>query len=454
MRNIVVCGRAADWQVQVYAGSHPTRMNRGQLFADVRQCATKPSSTCEEKHDPDPSQADRIDALPGDASDWLITTAAASLNRRRFLELAAIPCAACAVAACLPPVSSVSLHASLLPQSDDAMEARFYDKLASKNVQCRLCPRQCVVANGQRGYCNVRENRGGTYYSLVHSRLCTAHIDPIEKKPFFHFRPGTLAFSVATGGCNVNCKFCQNWEISQIAPEQLRRQYVPPSDLAAAAKQNGCPTLAYTYSEPIIASEYYLESAEAGHAVGLKSVFVSNGFIRGEPLNKLCDRMDAIKIDLKAFSETYYREVVNAELRPVLDTLVTIHKRGVWLEIVYLVVPTLNDSESELKAMAKWVKSELGPDVPVHFTRFYPLYRLKNLPPTPVDTLRRAKTIADSEGLHFVYVGNVPGDPGEHTYCPGCRRIVVERTGFTVRKLQLKNGKCEFCQRPIPGVWL
>ena len=428
-------------------------MNRGQSFADVRQCATKPGSTNEEKPDSEPSQADRIDALPDDAEDWPIASAAASVNRRRFLELAAIPCAACAVAACLPPLSSVSLHASLLPQSDDAIEARFYDKLASGNVQCKLCPRQCVVANGRRGYCNVRENRGGTYYSLVHSRLCTAHIDPIEKKPFFHFRPGTLAFSVATGGCNVNCKFCQNWEISQIAPEQLRRQYVTPSSLAAAAKQNGCPTLAYTYSEPIIASEYYLDCAGAGHSLGVKSVFVSNGFIRGEPLNKLCDRMDAIKIDLKAFSDAYYREVVNAELRPVLDTLVTIRKRGVWLEIVYLVVPTLNDSDGEFKAMAKWVKSELGSDVPVHFTRFYPLYRLKNLPPTPVDTLRRAKTIADSEGLHFVYVGNVPGDPGEDTYCPRCQHMVVERTGFTVRRLQLKNGRCEFCQQPVPGVW-
>ncbi|MBZ5569358.1 MAG: AmmeMemoRadiSam system radical SAM enzyme [Acidobacteriia bacterium] len=396
---------------------------------------------------------DCIDALPADVPGKPNATAALNLNRRRFLQVAALPCAACAVAASLPACCSEPLHDSPLPQGDAAVEARFYDKLASKSVQCRLCPRQCVVADGGRGYCKVRENRGGTYYSLVHSRLCAAHIDPIEKKPFFHFRPGTLAFSVATGGCNVNCKFCQNWEISQIAPEQLRRQYVTPAGLAAAARQNDCPTLAYTYSEPVIATEYYLDSAEAGHAAGIKSVFVSNGFIRREPLERLCHRMDAIKIDLKAFSDAYYREVVNAELKPILETLVTIRKRGVWLEIVYLTVPSLNDSESELRAMAKWVKSELGPDVPVHFTRFYPLYRLKNLPPTPVETLERAKSIAGAEGLHFVYVGNVPGHAGQHTHCPKCSRVVVERAGFTVRKLQLKNGRCEFCRAPVAGMW-
>jgi pyruvate formate lyase activating enzyme len=400
-----------------------------------------------------PPRIDCIDAWPAAVQGPTNATAALNLNRRRFLQVAAIPCAACAVAASLPAFCAEPLRVSPRPQADAAVEAGFYDKLASKAVQCRLCPRQCVVADGGRGYCKVRENRGGTYYSLVHSWLCAAHIDPIEKKPFFHFRPGTLAFSVATGGCNVNCKFCQNWEISQIAPEELRRQYVTPSGLAAAARQNACPTLAYTYSEPVIATEYCLDSAEAGHALGIKSVFVSNGFIRREPLERLCDHMDAIKIDLKAFSEAYYRDVVNAELKPILESMVTIRRRGVWLEIVYLTVPTLNDGESELRAMAKWVKSELGPDVPVHFTRFYPLYRLKNLPPTPVETLERAKSIADAEGLHFVYVGNVPGHPGQHTHCPKCSRVVVERAGFTVRKLQLKHGRCEFCRAPLAGVW-
>ena len=340
------------------------------------------------------------------------------------------------------------------PKPQQAREASFYDKLPGRVVQCRLCPRQCVVADGKRGHCRVRENRAGTYYTLVHSRVCAAHIDPIEKKPFFHFHPGTMAFSVATGGCNVNCKFCQNWEISQARPEELERQFAPPSDLAAAARQNRCPTLAYTYSEPIIASEYYLETAKAGHEAGIKSVFVSNGFIRPEPLARLCERMDAIKIDLKAFSETYYRDVVNAQLQPVLDTILAIRKRGVWLELVYLQVPTLNDSDAELRAMARWVRTELGPDVPIHFSRFYPLYRLRNLPTTSLAALERAKAIADAEGNHFVYIGNVPTHAAENTHCPKCHRVVIERAGFTVRTMEVQKGKCRFCGEAIPGVWV
>lgn len=339
------------------------------------------------------------------------------------------------------------------PKAQPASEARFYDKLPGREVQCRLCPRQCVVGEGKRGHCRVRENRGGSYYTLVHSRICSAHIDPIEKKPFFHFHPGTMAFSVATGGCNVNCKFCQNWEISQARPEDLERQYALPADLAATARQNRCRMLAYTYSEPIIATEYYLETAEAGHQAGVKSVFVSNGFLRPEPLARLCERMDAIKIDLKAFSPQYYRDVVNAELQPVLDTILAIRKRGVWLELVYLVVPTLNDSDAELKAMSRWVRTELGPDVPLHFSRFYPLYRLRNLPTTPLATLERAKAIADAEGNHFVYLGNVPTHPAENTYCPKCRREVIKRAGFTIRGLEVQKGKCRFCGEAIPGVW-
>ncbi len=364
------------------------------------------------------------------------------IDRRDFVKLAAI--AGCA--ACLP---LGVLGRDELP----GVEARFYRKLDGRAVQCGLCPRQCVVAEGERGYCRVRENRRGTYYSLTHSEICAAHIDPIEKKPFFHFRPGTMAFSVATGGCNVNCKFCQNWEISQARLEELERQRVTPRDLAATAQQNNCPNLAYTYSEPTIATEYYLDAAQAGHAVGIKSVWVSNGFIRPQPLARLCDTMDAIKVDLKGFSDRYYREVVNAELRPVMDTLLAVRKRGVWSEIVYLVVPTLNDSDGELRAMAKWVKAELGPDIPLHFSRFFPLYRLKNLPPTPRETLDRAKAIADAEGLHYVYVGNVPAHPSESTFCPRCRRAVIERAGYTIRALHLKNGRCAFCRQEIAGVW-
>jgi pyruvate formate lyase activating enzyme len=262
-----------------------------------------------------------------------------------------------------------------------------------------------------------------------------------------------MAFSVATAGCNVNCKMCQNWEISQVRPEQVNNTYLPPDDLAGLAKQHRCPLLAYTYSEPVVFCEYVLDAADAGHAAGLKSVVVTGGFIQEEPLKQLCRHVDAIKVDLKAFSERYYKEIVNGELKPVLNALVTIRQQATWSEIVYLVVPTLNDSDGEFQGLARWVKTELGPDVPLHFSRFYPEYLLKNLPPTPLLTLERAKAIADSEGIHYVYIGNVPGHPAENTYCPKCRHVVVERVGLMVKGMHLNRGKCQFCQQPVPGVW-
>jgi pyruvate formate lyase activating enzyme len=333
------------------------------------------------------------------------------------------------------------------------IEARFYDKLPYKKIKCKLCPRECVIDDRERGYCGVRENRGGTYYSLVYARVCAAHVDPIEKKPLFHFLPGSMAFSVATAGCNVNCKMCQNWDISQSRPEQLNSTYLPPKNLAGLARQYQCPSIAYTYSEPVVFCEYVLDSAEAGRDAGVKSVVVSGGYIQEEPLKQMCRRVDAIKIDLKGFTEKYYGQVVHGELKPVLNALVSIRKQGVWNEVVYLVIPTLNDSDAEFRGLAGWVKAELGPDVPLHFSRFHPDYLLKNLPPTPVATLERAKAICDAEGLHYVYIGNVPGHPAESTWCPKCRRAVVERAGFTVRAMHLDKGKCRFCHQTIPGIW-
>jgi pyruvate formate lyase activating enzyme len=378
-----------------------------------------------------------------------------TLDRRTFLKATTLPClATCALPSALAwPVGVPS--APPLPENDSQsiVEAKFYEKLPYKKIKCKLCPRECVIDDRERGYCGARENRGGKYYTLVHSRVCTAHVDPIEKKPLFHFYPGTAAFSVATAGCNVNCKFCQNWEISQVRPEQVRSMRMPPRDLMALAKQYQCPSVAYTYSEPVIFYEYVMDSAEAGRALGIKSVVITGGYIQQDPLTKWCQAVDAIKVDLKAFSEKFYKEVVNGELKPVLDTLMTIRKQGTWCEIVYLVIPTLNDSDAEFKALSKWVKSDLGLDVPVHFTRFHPEYLLTNLPPTPVETLERAKAIADAEGLHYVYIGNVPGHPAESTYCPKCRHVVIERLGYTLGQTHLRKGKCEHCQQPIPGVW-
>jgi len=406
-----------------------------------------------------PSKLRSSDALIDRVSDLGISIPvsgmpAAPLDRRTFLKATTLPClATCAF--CLRGAPAHGL-ATLSAGEDDArfrVEARFYEKLPDKLVRCHLCPRGCVVASGQRGHCRIRENRNGTYYSLVHSRVCAAHVDPIEKKPFFHFHPGVVAFSLATVGCNVTCKFCQNWEISQAKPEELPARYMPPADVASLAKQNQCPAVAFTYSEPTVWNEFVTDAADAVREQGLKAVVVSNGFIQQEPLKRLCRHVDAIKIDMKAFSAKYYREVVDGELQPILDTLVTTRKEARWMEIVHLVVPTLNDGDAEFRDLAKWIKANLGNDVPIHFTRFHPMFLLKNLPPTPVGTLERAKAIADAEGLQYVYIGNVPGHPAENTYCPKCHRLLIERAGFTVKQNHIRKGKCEYCQHGIPGMW-
>ena len=373
------------------------------------------------------------------------------INRRDFIKTGTM--LSCAV---LCPVFLSAGKSFAATDSDDSRfirEASYYEKLDHKKIRCLLCPRECVVDDRERGYCGVRENRGGTYYTLVYARPCTYHIDPIEKKPLFHFYPGSIAFSIATAGCNLNCKFCQNWQISQVTPEQVQSIYLPPKETARAAAQNNCVSIAYTYSEPTIFYEYMFDTVDAGHKENVKSVVITAGYIKQEPLEKLCNNVDAIKVDLKAFSDKYYQDVVKGELKPVLDSLVTMKKLNVWTEIVYLVVPTMNDGDQELKDLAKWIKTNLGRDVPVHFTRFHPQYILKNLPPTPLDTLEKAKAIADAEGLNFVYIGNVPGHDAENTHCPKCKEIVIRRIGFNILENHIKNGKCGYCNNQIPGMF-
>ena len=379
----------------------------------------------------------------------------APLDRRSFLFSAASASMVGGTKRLLETLRAEPARESPNRQNDAqfVVEARFYEKLPDKKIQCKLCPRECKVGDRERGYCGVRENRGGVYYSLVHSRVCAAHVDPVEKKPLFHYLPGTLAFSLATAGCNVNCKFCQNWDISQARPEQIPAQYMPPKSVAQLAARWHCPTIAYTYSEPVVFAEFLMDAADAGHAAGIRSVVVSNGYIGEEALRAAYGKMDAVKIDLKAFSESYYQKVVAGELKPVLDTLVTLRKMGKWTEIVYLVVPTLNDSDAEFHGLVRWVKSNLGTDVPLHFTQFHPDYLLKNLPITPVSTLERARQIAMAEGLHFVYIGNVPGHPAENTYCPQCKHLLVERTGFEIRQMLIRKSACPYCKRAIPGIW-
>ena len=332
-------------------------------------------------------------------------------------------------------------------------DARYFTPLETGKIQCGLCPKRCIVAPKQRGYCGVRENQNGDYKTLVYGRLTAINNDPIEKKPLFHFLPGSTALSVSTSGCNVKCKFCQNWNLSQSKPEDLDFSYLSPEQLVAMAKRYSIPTIAYTYNEPTIFTEYIIDTAIVGKEQGIRNVNISNGYINKEPLRDLCKVLDAVKIDFKAFSEEFYRDIVAGSLNPVLDTMVEIKSQGVWLEMVNLVIPTLNDNRSELEQMCKWITANLGTDVPIHFTRFHPQYLLKNLPPTPIKTLDTAYQIAKDSGINYVYVGNVPGHIHENTVCPSCNKDLIVRNGYHIVKNSLKNGKCPDCATTIPGVW-
>ena len=320
-------------------------------------------------------------------------------------------------------------------------------------VKCLLCAQGCALTAGQRGRCRARINVRGELRTLVYGRPIATQVDPIEKKPFYHFLPGSQAFSLATAGCPLRCKFCQNWQLSQASPEDYDVPYVPPAEIAASAVSRRAPVVAFTYNEPTVFTEYLLDIAAEGRKRGLRPVMVSCGFMNEAPLADMCRALDAIKIDLKGFSESFYRDVSSAALAPVLRSIGQIARSGTHLEIVNLVVPTLNDSEPMMDELASWVLREAGPDVPVHFTRFHPDYQLLNLPPTPEKTLERARQIAMGRGLRYVYVGNVPGHPGNHTYCPGCGRIVIRRQNFFVDELHVKDGRCEYCRTPIAGVW-
>ena len=338
-------------------------------------------------------------------------------------------------------------------EEKEPREAMHYEAAEGGLVRCRLCPRGCVIAPGLTGRCRVRRNDGGKLRTLVFGRPCTSHNDPIEKKPLFHFLPGTNAFSIATAGCNIECKFCQNWQISQAGPEEVRSVEMPPARVVERALAAGSASIAYTYTEPVVFYEYVYETARLGARRGMRSVMITNGFIREEPMRELLPHLAAVKVDLKAFTEKFYREVCDGALAPVLSTLKLLKRTGTWHELVVRLVPTLNDGDDEIAALCRWVKQELGAGVPVHFTRYHPTYKMRNLPPTPVATLDRARAIGLKEGLEFVYLGNVPGHPGESTWCPKCGKALITRVSYHVDASGLKNGACRHCGRPIPGVW-
>lgn len=332
-------------------------------------------------------------------------------------------------------------------------EASFYAGLGGGAVQCLLCPHSCTIRPGARGKCGVRENVDGTLYSLVYGRPCSMHLDPIEKKPFFHVMPGTSAFSLSTVGCNMTCRFCQNWQISRAKPEDIEARYAGPDEIVENALSVSAGSIAFTYGEPVVFFEYMYDIACAAREKGLKSVVVTNGYFTGEAIKKLCGKVDAVKIDLKAFDDSYYKKICGGSLKPVLDSLVEVRRAGVWLEIVYLVVPTLNDGPEDIAAMSRWITSELGPDVPVHFSRFFPQYRLTNLPPTPVSSLESARKICIEEGARYVYIGNAAVAEAESTYCHGCGRMIISRKGHMVTGTEISGGKCNHCGAVIPGIW-
>ena len=376
------------------------------------------------------------------------------IGRRRFLQ-GTTGAALCSLCSVLPdgPVEARSFEFAPPDSKENLYEAKYYEKLENLRIRCQLCPRKCEVADQERGYCGVRENHNGIYYTLIHSRPCAVHVDPIEKKPLFHFYPGTQAFSMATAGCNIECKFCQNWDISQFRPEDLKNLDLPPGRAAAQARKYGCKTMAYTYSEPVIFYEYMFDCAVEGKKIGVHSVMISNGYIQEKPLLALLPHLSAVKIDLKAFTEKFYKETCFGELKPVLETLVRLKQSGIWFEVVVLIIPTLNDSKKEIRQMCQWVRGNLGAEVPIHFSRFHPTYKIKNLPVTPVSTLEMARRTAMESGLVFAYVGNLPGHPGGNTYCPKCGNVVIGRFGHRVIEMNLHQGQCRSCQQTIPGIW-
>jgi len=320
-------------------------------------------------------------------------------------------------------------------------------------VKCLLCAQGCVIKENQSGKCRARMNINGNLKSLVYGRPISIHVDPIEKKPFYHFLPGSQAYSLATAGCPLSCQFCQNWEISQAKPEDYQVKYISPEEIVSNSKSQNIPIIAFTYNEPTVFIEYLTVISRQAKKNNLRSVLISCGFMNPEPLKEMCEVLDAIKIDLKGFSEDFYHKVCSAELKPVLRSIKQISKSKVHLEIVNLVVPTLNDSENMLNELCDWITGEIGPDVPIHFTRFHPDYKLLNLQPTPISTLEHARDIAMSKGINYAFVGNVPGHEGNSTYCPSCKKIVVKRTGMFTTEIHIKNGRCEYCGHKIAGVW-
>lgn len=388
------------------------------------------------------------------------------MSRREFLQKLALGIGGVGIASTLGSVFTTPLTLYAQDKSEEPLSdgvlgedqrfiapARYWEKLDEKKIKCFLCPKHCIVANLERGYCGVRENINGEYKTLVYNRVCSIGVDPVEKKPFYHFLPRSRTFSFSTAGCNFECKYCQNWQISQFRPEQVRATYLPPREIIRLAKESYSASIAFTYGEPVVFFEFMYDTAVKAREAGLRSIVITNGFYEEKPLRDLCKVVNAIKVDFKGFSEDFYKNICAGELKPVLRALEIIKEEKVWLELVVLIIPTKNDSPQEIEKMCEWTVEHLGVDVPVHFSRFYPQYKLKNLPDTPVKTLEQCYQIARQQGLNYVYIGNVPGHKLENTFCPKCGTLLIKRIGYYVEPPLIKNGKCPKCSQIIAGIW-
>jgi len=320
-------------------------------------------------------------------------------------------------------------------------------------ARCLICPHNCNVQEGKHGLCKTRINIRGILSSIAYGNPCSISIDPIEKKPLFHFFPGSRIYSLATAGCNFRCLNCQNWQISQSSPEDCDHYELMPADIVQQALQHGTNSIAFTYTEPTVFYEYVLDTAKIAHENGLKTVLISNGYINQNPLTDLCPYLDAANIDLKCFDDSVYHKLTGGRLQPVLETLKTLKAQGVWLEITNLLVPTWTDSPNMIQEMCKWLVDNGFLETPLHFSRFFPTYKLSHLPTTPESVLINAKEIAEKSGIKYVYIGNLPQLHGENTYCPNCRKLLVERIGYVVKNNSIHNGNCKFCGEPIVGIW-
>lgn len=331
-------------------------------------------------------------------------------------------------------------------------EAILYEKFKDNKVKCGVCNHRCLIGDGKKGICGVRKNEGGKLYTLVYGKAIAENVDPIEKKPFFHFMPGTRSLSIATVGCNFSCAHCQNADISQISKERafedsdlILGKDLPPEKVIEDTLKNNCPSIAYTYTEPTIFVEYALDTMKLAKKKGIKNIWVSNGYMTKETLDLIGPYLDAINVDLKGFTEKFYQEVCKAKLAPILDNLKEIKKKGIWLEVTTLLIPIKNDSPKDLKNIAEFIAKELGVETPWHISRFFPAYRMMDLPPTEVETIRKAVEIGRKAGLKYVYSGNIPGDSFEDTYCPKCKEKMIDRTGYSIERFDDK-GMCSKCK--------